>query len=114
VAPGASDGDQAIPLYRSRGAVRTKRQVAAKDRTPPSVAAIAHRLAGCWDRRTVSEGTKGLITSEVTKRRVTLRRDGVPDRTAWLVMKRSPGEQPTYWYAISHAPLSSRVSLFGW
>ena len=35
--------------YRYRGAVRTKRQVAAKDRTPPSVAAMATRIPdACW------------------------------------------------------------------
>jgi hypothetical protein len=72
---------------RSGGEGRTTRQVAAKDRLPPSVAAIAHRLpAGCWSRRTGSERTKGPITSAWTKRRVTLCRDGVPDWAVWLVM----------------------------
>jgi SRSO17 transposase len=101
--------------YRYRGAVRTKRQVAAKDRTPPSVAAIAKSIPeACWYRRTVSEGTKGPIEYEFTKRRVTLCRDGLPARTVWLVMKRSLGEQPTHWYSISNAPLSSRLPLFVW
>ena len=49
-----------------------------------------------------------------TKRWVTLCRDGLPDRPVWLVMKRSLGAQPTYWYYISNAPLSSRLLLFVW
>lgn len=47
-------------------------------------------------------------------RRVTLCRDGLPDRSVWLVMKRSLGEAPSYWYYISNAPLSTRLPLFVW
>lgn len=101
--------------YRYRGAVRTKHTVAPKDSDPPSVAAIATRLHDTfWYRRTVSEGTKGPITYEFTKRRVMLCRDGLPDRAVWLVMKRTLGEQPTYWYYISNAPLSTRLPTFVW
>jgi SRSO17 transposase len=101
--------------YRYKGEVRTKRQVVSKDRRPPSVEAIAKGIPDCfWYRRTVSEGTKGPIAYEFTKRRVTLCRDGLPDRTVWLVLKRSLGEEPTYWYYISNAPLSSRLPLFVW
>jgi SRSO17 transposase len=109
-----------IPLiehkqYRHKGAVRTKRQVVPKDRQPPAVEAIAHRIPDwCWYRRTVLKGTQGAITYEFTKRRVTLCRDGLPDRTVWLVMKRRLGEHPVYWYYISNAPLSSRLPVFIW
>jgi SRSO17 transposase len=101
--------------YRYRGAVRTKRQRAAKDSAPPSVEAIAKSIPGCcWYRRTVSEGTKGPIAYEFTKRRLTLCRDGLPDRAVWLVSKRTLGAEPTYWYYISNAPLSTRLPLFVW
>lgn len=81
--------------YRYGGDVRTKRQVTAMDRTPPSVAAIAHRIPDAWwYRRTVSQGTTGPIDSECTTRRVTLCRDSLPERTVWLVLKRSLGDQP--------------------
>jgi hypothetical protein len=86
-----------------KGDVRTTRQVAAKDRTPPSVAAIAHGIPDyCWYWRAVSEGTTGPIDYAFTKRRVTLCRAGLPDRTVWLVLKRRLGEQPAYWYSISN------------
>lgn len=95
--------------------MRTKRQVAAKDRTPPSVAVIAQRIPQHgWYRRTVSEGTKGPIEYECTTRRVPLCRDGLPEQTVWLRMKRSLGDPPGYWYDISHAPLSSRLPLCVW
>jgi SRSO17 transposase len=101
--------------YTYKGEVRTKRQVAAKDRDPPSVAEVAKSLHDCfWYRRTVSEGTKGPIAYEFTKRQVRLCRDGLPDRPVWLVLKRSLGAEPTYWYYISNAPLSARLPLFVW
>jgi SRSO17 transposase len=100
---------------RYKGEVRSQRQVRAKDSAPPAVEAIARRIpAWCWYQRTVSEGPQGPISYEFTKRRVTLCRDGLPERTVWLVIKRRLGEQPAYWYYVSNAPLRSRLPLFGW
>lgn len=100
---------------RSSGAVRTTHPVAPQDRDPPSVAAIAtRRHETFWDRRPVSEGPPGPLTDALTKRRVTLCRDGLPARAVWLVMKRTLGEPPTSWYAISHAPLRTRVPPVVW
>jgi hypothetical protein len=79
------------------------------------VEAIAKGIHGCfWYRRPVSEGTKGPIEYEFTKRRIILCRDGRPDRAVWLVIKRSLGEQPAYWYYISNAPWSTRLPTFVW
>ena len=60
------------------------------------------------------EGTKGPIEYECTTRRVTLCREGRPDRRGGLVMKRSLGEQPTPWYYSSNAPRRSRLPLLVW
>jgi SRSO17 transposase len=101
--------------YRYKGEARTKRTVAQKDHHPPSVEAIAKGIHGCfWYRRRVSEGTKGPIEYEFTKRRIILCRDGRPDRAVWLVVKRSLGKQPAYWYYISNAPWSTRLPTFVW
>lgn len=62
----------------------------------------------------MSEGSKGPITSEVARRRVTLCHEGLPDRTVWLVVKRSLSATPKYWYSISNAPASVPLSLFVW
>ena len=101
--------------YRYRGQARTKRIVTSKDSHPPTVEMIAKRLPEtCWYRRTVSEGTKGPIVYEFTKRQVTLCREGRPDRAVWLVLKRTVGAEPSYWYYISNAPLSTRLPTFVW
>ena len=65
---------------------------------PSMVATVAVRLpASSWYRRKVSEGTKGPIEYEFTRQRVTLCKDGLPDRTVWLVIKRTVGADPSYW-----------------
>jgi SRSO17 transposase len=105
----------ATKQYTYKGEKRTKRVVAATAKEPLAVETVAKSLHDCfWYQRTVSEGTKGPIRYEFTKRQVTLCGDGVPARTVWLVMKRTMGETPSYWYYISNAPLSARLPLFVW
>src|SRR6266540_1382650 len=101
--------------YTYRGERRTKRVVAAREKEPIAVEALAKSLYDCfWYRRKVSEGTKGPIAYEFTKRQVTLCGDGLPVRTVWLVMKRTVGANPSYWYSISNAPVSTRLPLLVW
>jgi hypothetical protein len=38
----------------------------------------------------------------------------LPDRTVWLVVKRSLSAMPQVWYSISNAPASAPLSLFVW
>jgi SRSO17 transposase len=88
----------ATKQYTYQGEKRTKRVVAATAKEPMAVEAVAKSLHDCfWYRRNVSEGTKGPIQYEFTKRQVTLCGDGLPTRTVWLVMKRTMGENPSYW-----------------
>lgn len=65
-------------------------------------------------RRKVSEGTKGPIKYEFTKRRVTLGKDGLPHKTVWLIIKRALGADREYSYYINNAPPSTRLRLFVW
>jgi DDE superfamily endonuclease len=89
--------------YTSRGERRTKRVVAAREKEPIAVETLAKSLHdGFWYRRKVSEGTKGPLVYEFTKRQVTLCGDGLPVRTVWLVMKRTVGANPSSWYYITH------------
>ena len=98
-----------------RGEVRAKRMVAAETQAPVTVETLAQSLASsCWYRRTVSEGTKGPIAYEFARKRVTLSKAGLPDRTVWLVLKRTLGAEPTYWYYLSNAPESTPLRLFVW
>ena len=80
-----------------------------------TVEALAQSLSPhVWYRRKVSEGTKGPIEYEFARKRVTLCKDGLPAQTVWLVMKRSLGDTPSYWYYISNAPESAPLRLFVW
>ena len=68
-----------------------------------------------WYRRTVSEGAKGPISYEFTKRRITLHEDGLPGKEVWLIVRRRwINNKFEYNYFISNAPISTRLPLFVW
>ena len=98
-----------------KGEARAKRVVVAPDSAPSMVAPVAASLpASSWYRRKVSEGTKGPIEYEFARQRVMLCKEGLPDRTVWLVIKRTLGAAPSYAYAISNAPASTPLSTLVW
>ena len=69
--------------YTYKGDIRSKRVARGSHNAPCSVAAVAASLpALSWYRRTVSEGTKGPIAYTFARQRVTLCKEGLPDRTA--------------------------------
>jgi SRSO17 transposase len=101
--------------YRYRGAAHTKWVVGEPVSAPSTVATLAaHLPASSWYRRQVSEGTKGPIEYEFARQRVTLCKDGLPERTVWLVIKRTLSAEPAYAYAISNAPASTPLRTFVW
>lgn len=101
--------------YKYRGKIRTKKVLAADEKNPISVSRLAHNIHNYfWYRRTVSEGTKGPITYEFTRRRVVLSNGGMPQRTVWLIVRRTLGDSPEYSYYISNAPVSTRLKTFVW
>ena len=101
--------------YRYKGQRRTKTVLAPDENHPISVSELAQTIHDYfWYRRTVSEGTKGPITYEFTKRRVVLSTQGLPQKTVWLIIKRTLGPHPEYWYYISNAPVSTRLKTFVW
>jgi SRSO17 transposase len=98
-----------------KGKVQIKRVVSHAETKPMEVATFAKGLNNFfWYRRTVSEGTKGPIQYEFTKRRVTLSRDGFPYKTVWLIIKRTIAKKPEYSFYISNAPVSTRLATFVW
>jgi SRSO17 transposase len=101
--------------YRYKGEARGRRVVAEPESTPSMVATVAASLpASSWYRRQGSAGTKGPIAYEFARQRVTLCKDGLPERPVWLVIKRTVGAAPSYAYAISNAPASTPLSTFVW
>lgn len=67
-----------------------------------------------WYRRKVSEGTKGPIEYEFTKRQIVLAREGLPDEDVWLIVRRTVSDNPIYSYYISNAMGSTRLKTFVW
>jgi hypothetical protein len=51
---------------------------------------------------------------EFARKRVTLCKDDLPERTVWLVIKRTLGVHPTDAFYISNAPESAPLRLFVW
>ena len=103
------------PTETSTGEVRAKRVVASPTPTPLTVTALAESLpSAAWYRRTVSEGTQGPMAYALARKRVTLCKEGLPERTVWLVSKRTLGASPTYASSSSNAPESTPLRLFVW
>ena len=67
-----------------------------------------------WYRRKVSEGAKSTIEYEFTKRRIILSNNGLPQKTLWLIIRRTIEDPPVYKYYLSNAPTSAKLSLFVW
>jgi len=98
-----------------KGAMRSQRVVASEAAAPLTVAALAQHLPSSgWYRRRVSEGSKGPIEYAFARKRVTLCKDDLPERTVWLVIKRTLGAHPTEAFYISNAPESAPLRLFVW
>jgi SRSO17 transposase len=101
--------------YRWGGKKRTKTVLVDTDSKPLSVEALAKNINDYfWYRRQVSEGTKGPIVYEYTRRRVVLSLDGLPQKTVWLLIRRTLGQNPRYSYFISNASSSTRLKTLVW
>jgi SRSO17 transposase len=101
--------------YKYKGQIREKRVLESTEKKPIDVATLAKSINNFfWYRRKVSEGTKGPIEYEFTKRRIILSKNGTPEKTVWLIMKRTIEKNPCYRYFLSNAPLSTRLPTFVW
>jgi SRSO17 transposase len=101
--------------YRWGGKTRTKTVVADTKSEPIAVGELAKNINDYfWYRRQVSEGTKGPIVYEYTRRRVILSAAGLPQKTVWLLIRRTIGEEPKYSFFISNAASSTRLKTLIW
>ena len=101
--------------YKYKGEIRTKKITSDQAKAPVSVKSFAAGINDFfWYRRKVSEGSKGPIEYEFTKRRIVLSRQGLPRKTVWLLIRRTIGEEPQYSYFISNAPVSVRLPTLIW
>jgi len=101
--------------YLWGGKTRTKTVLVDPDSKPISVDELAENINDYfWYRRTVAEGTKGPIVYEFTRRRVILSNAGLPNKTVWLLIRRTLGDDPQYSYFISNASSSTRLKTLVW
>jgi len=101
--------------YRYRGQIRSKTILDGTAQSPISVKVLAENINDYyWYRRTVSEGTKGPIQYEFTRKRIVLSNGGLPQKTVWLIIRRTIEDKPSYRYYLSNAPSSARLSLLVW
>jgi SRSO17 transposase len=101
--------------YQWGGKTRTKTLLADPDSAPLAAEELAKNINDYfWYRRQVSEGTKGPIVYEFTRRQVILSAAGLPQKPVWLLIRRSTGDDPQYSYFISNASSSSRLKTLVW
>jgi SRSO17 transposase len=101
--------------YLWGGKLRTKTVLVDPDSKPISVEELAENINDYfWYRRKVSEGTKGPIVYEYTRRRVILSADGLPQKTVWLLIRRTLDDEPQYSFFISNASASTRLKTLVW
>jgi SRSO17 transposase len=101
--------------YRWGGKTRTKTVLVDPHSKPLTMEDLAQNINDYfWYRRQVSEGTKGPIVYEFTRRQVVLSATGLPQKTAWLLIRRTLGDDPQYSFFISNASSSTRLKTLVW
>lgn len=101
--------------YRYNNEVRCKEYVPKSENKPVTIDDLAKSTNNFyWYRRKVSEGTKGPIEYEFTRKQVILSKNGLPGRRVILIIKRTISEHPAYSFYISNAPESTRLPVYVW
>lgn len=101
--------------YRWGGKTRTKTVLVDPDSKPLAVEDLAQNINDYfWYRRQLSEGTKGPIVYEFTRRQVVLSATGLPEKAVWLLIRRTLGDDPQYSFFISNASSSTRLKTLVW
>ena len=101
--------------YQWGGKTREKTEILDTNSHPTRLDELARNINNYfWYKRKVSEGTKGPIVYEFTRRRVILSGEGLPCKTVWLLIRRTIGEKPEYSYYLSNAQRAVRLKTLIW
>ena len=99
--------------YKWRGKMRTKTTLAGSESKPIPLFDLGKNINDYfWYRRQVSEGTKGPIVYEFTRRRVVLSKEGLPQKTVWLLIRRTMGNNPQYSFFLKRHYTVGSISSF--
>ncbi len=107
--------DTTIKTYMYKGKKKTKKVLADLDKVPVSVKMLAAGINDFfWYKRKVSQGAKGPVEYEFTRKKIILSSGGMPERAVWLLIRRTIGKKVRYSYFISNAPDSTRLPELVW
>ena len=96
------------PQAQERGRPGTKVRLA-EDAPPATIVAavVAAWPEWRWQRLTVAEGEKGLVTYDWACQRIVESSNGLPGRDAWLIARRSLNDAQEIAYYLSNAPVET-------
>jgi hypothetical protein len=101
--------------YKWGGKTKTKTILLDSKSKPITVEELAKNINDYfWYRRKVSEGTKGPIVYEYTRRKIILSANGLPQKTVWLLIRRTLDDAPKFSFFISNASSSTRLKTLIW
>lgn len=101
--------------YKRGGKEKIKSVLIDTSNKPITVSKLARSINDYfWYRRQVSEGAKGPVVYEFTRRKITLFSDGLPQKKVWLLIRRTLDDEPKYSFFISNASGSTRLKTLIW
>ena len=101
--------------YKWGGKIKSKTVLADQGHKPMKVEDLAKNINSYfWYRREVSEGTKGPIIYEFTRRRIILAAAGLPQKEVTLLIRRTIDGPVTYSYFISNASSYTKFKTLIW
>jgi len=101
--------------YKYKGEIRTKTVLFDVNQKPISVSTLAQNINDYfWYRRKVSEGTKGPIVYEFTRRQVIMSNAGLPQKPVWLLIRRTIEDNPKFSFFICNASASTKLKTLVW
>jgi SRSO17 transposase len=103
-----------VKTYKYRGRERTKK-ILASSREPISIKMLAAGINNFfWYRRKISEGAKGPIEYEFTKKRIVLAHGGLPQKTVWLLIRENHGQGTALRLFYCECPGKHQAGTFVW
>ncbi len=104
-----------VKQYKWSGEIKSKTILTDENQKPIKVEDLAKNINSYfWYRREVSEGTKGPIVYEFTRRRIILAASGLPQREVSLLIRRTIVGPVTYSYFISNASTYTKFRTLIW
>ena len=101
-----------VPAWSGRGRKPTRaRLVAGEPRAQRVDAVMAAVPKEAWTRHVIKEGSQGPIICDFATVRVTVVREGLPEATVWLVVRRNVEDPSEVKFYLSNAPETTALCV---